>query len=257
MDPIRGAVAGAIGGAAGAYTREGFQEWWQEMERRAAPKRRAHALKDAPAEREKSEPATVQAADRVAKKVLDRPLPPDLTPAAGEAMPYTTGASIAAVYGCVAEILPRARMFTVLLMGTLLWWPADSVAAAAQLAAGQAFRPAAAANTQSPTQPAAAQPAEDQAAAALDATVGVSGARVTPASTTAAPATPAATVEPAPVEAPPATVASTEAAPAAPAPVAAAPAAVARPAATPAPTTVPPAPTVAPAAPVAPPPAAT
>ena len=124
------------------------------------------------------------------------------------------------------------------------------VATAAQLAAGQAFRPAAAANTQSPIQPAAAQPAEDQAADVLDATVGVSGAQVTPASTTAALPTPAATVEPAPVEAPPATVASTGAAPAAPAPVVAAPAPVTRPAATPAPT-------VAPAAPVAPPPAPT
>src|SRR5437763_5152247 len=132
MDPIRGAVAGAIGGAAGAYTREGFQEWWQEMERRAAPKRRAHALKDAPAEREKSEPATVKAADRVAKKVLDRPLPPDLKPAAGEAMHYTTGASIGAVYGFVAEFVPPARMFNGLLMGTIVWWTADNVAVPAQ-----------------------------------------------------------------------------------------------------------------------------
>ena len=132
MDPIRGAVAGAIGGAAGAYTMERFQEWWQEMERRAAPTRRAHAIKDAPAEREKSEPATVKAAHRVAKKVLDRPVPPDLRPAAGEAMHYTTGASIGAVYGFVAEIVPPARMFNGLLMGTIVWWTADNVAVPAQ-----------------------------------------------------------------------------------------------------------------------------
>src|SRR2546425_10192064 len=101
MDPIRGAVAGAIGGAAGAYTMERFQEWWQEMERRAAPTLRAHAIKDPPAEKEQSavradkergEPATVKAAERVARKALDRPVPPEVKPAAGEAMHYTTGA---------------------------------------------------------------------------------------------------------------------------------------------------------------------
>jgi hypothetical protein len=47
MDPIRGAVAGAIGGAAGAYTMELFQQWWNDMEKAAAPKHRAHAIKDA------------------------------------------------------------------------------------------------------------------------------------------------------------------------------------------------------------------
>ena len=40
MDPIKGAVAGAVGGAAGAYTMQRFQEWWQDLETRAAPKRR-------------------------------------------------------------------------------------------------------------------------------------------------------------------------------------------------------------------------
>src|SRR5256714_598773 len=94
MDPIRGAVAGAIGGAAGAYTMERFQEWWQELERRAPPTRRAHAIKDAPAEREKSEPATVKAPHRRAQKVLDRPGPPDLGPPAGslftaDGLPHT------------------------------------------------------------------------------------------------------------------------------------------------------------------------
>src|SRR6266566_2601612 len=137
MDPIRGAVAGAIGGAAGAYTMQRFQEWWQEMERRAAPTLRAHAIKDAPAEREqraeraykgRAEPATVKAADRVARKVLDRPVPPEAKPAAGEAMHYTTGSQIGAVYGFVAEILPPARMFNGLLMGTIVWWTADNVA---------------------------------------------------------------------------------------------------------------------------------
>src|SRR5207237_3346411 len=100
MDPVKGAVAGAIGGAAGAYTMELFQAWWNDAEKRLAPKRRAHAAKDTAA-RAKDEPATVKVAGRVSKKVLDRPVPDELKPAAGEAVHYTTGATIRAIYGFV------------------------------------------------------------------------------------------------------------------------------------------------------------
>lgn len=130
VDPIRGAVAGAIGGAAGAYAMERFQAWWNDMERRAAPKRRAHAIKDRTAE--KDEPATVKAAERVAKKVLDTGLPEELKPVAGEAVHYTTGATIGAVYGFVAEILPPARLFNGLAMGAVVWWTADNMFVPAQ-----------------------------------------------------------------------------------------------------------------------------
>jgi putative membrane protein len=132
MDPIRGAVAGAIGGAAGAYAMERFQEWWQDMERRAAPTRRAHAVKDGATDKRTAEPATVKAAERVSRKVLHTELPEELKPAAGEAVHYTTGATIGAIYGFVAEILPPARMFNGLLMGTIVWWTADNMAVPAQ-----------------------------------------------------------------------------------------------------------------------------
>jgi putative membrane protein len=132
MNPVKGALAGAIGGAAGAYTMERFQAWWNDMEQRAAPKRRAHAIKNGTAEKAPDEPANVKAAERVSRKVLDTELPDELTPAAGEAMHYTTGASIGAVYGFVAEILPPARMFNGLLMGTIVWWTADNMAVPAQ-----------------------------------------------------------------------------------------------------------------------------
>jgi putative membrane protein len=128
MDPIKGAVAGAIGGAAGAYTMERFQQWWSDMEKAAAPKRRAHAVKDGATDKLTDEPATVKVAERVSKKVLDTELPDELKPAAGEAVHYTTGATIGAVYGFVAEILPPARMFNGLLMGSIVWWTADNMA---------------------------------------------------------------------------------------------------------------------------------
>lgn len=130
MDPIKGAVAGAIGGAAGAYAMERFQAWWNDMEQRAAPRRRAHAIKDGATETD--EPATVKVAERVYKNVLDAELPDELKPAAGEAVKYTTGATIGAIYGFVAEILPPARMFNGLLMGTIVWWTADNMALPAE-----------------------------------------------------------------------------------------------------------------------------
>jgi len=130
MDPIKGAVAGAIGGAAGAYTMELFQDWWNGAEQRLAPTRRAHAAKDTA---EKSaEPATVKVADRISKKALDSGVPDELKPAAGLAVHYTTGATIGAIYGFVAEILPPARMFNGLLMGSIVWWTADNMAVPAQ-----------------------------------------------------------------------------------------------------------------------------
>ena len=126
MDPIKGAVAGA----AGAYTMELFQDWWNGAEQRLAPKRRAHAAKDTA---EKSDdPATVKVADRISKKTLDTEVPDEYKPAAGEAVHYSTGATIGAIYGFVAEILPPARMFNGLLMGTIVWWTADNMAVPAQ-----------------------------------------------------------------------------------------------------------------------------
>ena len=132
MDPIKGAVAGAIGGAAGSYTMELFQTWWNDTEKRLAPKRSAHAVKDGAADKATQEPATVKVADRISRKVLDTEIPDEKKPAAGEAVHYSTGATIGAIYGFVAEILPPARMFNGLLMGAIVWWTADNMAVPAQ-----------------------------------------------------------------------------------------------------------------------------
>jgi hypothetical protein len=132
MNPIKGAVAGAIGGACGAYTMELFQTWWNDMEQRAAPRRRAHAVKDGAVDQVRDDPATVKVAERVVKKVLDADLPEELKPAAGEAVHYATGATIGAIYGAVAEVLQPARMFNGLAMGAVVWWTADNMFVPAQ-----------------------------------------------------------------------------------------------------------------------------
>jgi len=111
---------------------ERFQRWWNDLEKSAAPKRRVHAIKDGAADKTETEPATVKVAERVSRKVLDADLPEELKPAAGEAVHYTMGATTGAIYGFVAEILPPARMFNGLLMGTIVWWTADNMAVPAQ-----------------------------------------------------------------------------------------------------------------------------
>jgi hypothetical protein len=130
MDPIKGTVAGAVGGAAGAYAMERFQEWWNDTEQRLAPKRQAHAAKDI-ADRT-DEAATPKAADRISKKTPKTAVPEELEPAADNAVHFSTGATIGAIYGCVAEILPPARMFNGLLMGAVVWWTADNMAVPAE-----------------------------------------------------------------------------------------------------------------------------
>ena len=133
MKPISGAIAGAIGGAAGSYTMELFQAWWNDLEKRTAPKPApAKAGAADKTEKKEEEPATVKVAERASKKVLDTDLPDDLKPAAGEAVHYAMGAATGAIYGFVAEILPPARMFNGMLMGAIVWWTADNMAVPAQ-----------------------------------------------------------------------------------------------------------------------------
>lgn len=126
---MRGAIAGAVGGAAGSYTMELFQTWWNDLEKRNAPKPPAQA---GAADKNEEEPATVKVADRAAKKVLDTGVPEELKPAAGEAVHYAMGATTGAIYGFVAEILPPARAFNGMLMGAIVWWTADNMAVPAQ-----------------------------------------------------------------------------------------------------------------------------
>ncbi|HVR88037.1 MAG TPA: DUF1440 domain-containing protein [Candidatus Limnocylindria bacterium] len=132
MNPVKGAVAGAVGGLAGAYAMERFQYWWQDLEQRAAPKRRAHAARDGAADKQTEEPATVQVAERLSEKLLASPLPDALKPKAGEAVHYATGGLIGAAYGIAAELLPPARWANGMVFGSVVWWVADNMAVPAQ-----------------------------------------------------------------------------------------------------------------------------
>lgn len=95
-DVFKGAIAGALAGLAAGYVMERFQAWWSEQEAQAG----ASSSHDA------SDPSTVKAADRVSMAVTGHPVPPAQRDAAGEAVHYTTGAGVGAVYGALAEIAP-------------------------------------------------------------------------------------------------------------------------------------------------------
>lgn len=132
MDPLRGAIAGAVGGFAGAYAMERFQLWWEELEARARPPRRAHALREPAANERADGPATVKVAERISERVLDTPLPEERTPKAGQAVHYGFGMLSGAGYGFIGELLPPVRAANGLLFGAALWWVADNVAIPAQ-----------------------------------------------------------------------------------------------------------------------------
>lgn len=95
-DVFKGALAGALAGLAAGYVMERFQAWWSEQEEKSG------GGSSDPA----AEPSTVKAADRVSMAVTGHPVPPAGRDAAGEAVHYTTGAGVGAVYGALAEIAP-------------------------------------------------------------------------------------------------------------------------------------------------------
>jgi putative membrane protein len=119
MRIVSGLLAGTLAGIAGAYAMERFQAWWTESERRLKPRENARAG---------GEPTTVRAAERVSEELLDRPLPDEAKPVAGEVMHYGMGAVSGAIYGAVAEVLPLARTGNGLAFGAALWWIADNQA---------------------------------------------------------------------------------------------------------------------------------
>lgn len=97
MNLFKGLVAGAVGGVAASYVMERFQAEWTRREDEAGGEGGSGGEED---------PATIKAADRVAMAATGHPVPSDYRDQAGEAVHYTTGAGVGAVYGALSEIAP-------------------------------------------------------------------------------------------------------------------------------------------------------
>jgi putative membrane protein len=101
----RGALAGLVGGllAAGAMS----------LVHQMLPKR------DTPAD--EGEDATVKTADAVLRGVAGRPLPEAAKPAASQIVHYAFGGGVGAVYGGLAELVPRVSVGFGAPFGVAVW----------------------------------------------------------------------------------------------------------------------------------------
>ena len=122
----RGVLAGLVGGvlAAGAMS----------LAHQALPKPSAPAGE--------GDDATVKAADGVMRRVAGRPLPEDKKPLASQLVHYAFGGGVGALYGGVAELVPRVTTGLGVPFGLAVWLGAHVITVPALgLAASPAQRP--------------------------------------------------------------------------------------------------------------------
>lgn len=91
-DILKGALAGAAAGLAASYAMDRFQA----------------AVTALSSSRDKGEPATEKAADRVAEAATGHPVTEPDKPLAGQAVHYSLGAALGVAYGVMAEVYPAA-----------------------------------------------------------------------------------------------------------------------------------------------------
>jgi putative membrane protein len=116
----RGVVAGLVGGVIGAGAMSVAHTMAGGI---SAGARHQKPPRDQPGD----DDATVKVADGVARWFIQRPLPDDMKPAAGNLVHYTFGASAGALYGGVATLLPRVTTAVGLPFGVAVWFAAHVV----------------------------------------------------------------------------------------------------------------------------------
>ncbi|HKZ04240.1 MAG TPA: DUF1440 domain-containing protein [Methylomirabilota bacterium] len=107
---IAGLVAGAVGAGAMSLVHKGLTAITSESRPPTAA-----------AELEQEDDATVKVADGITRLLLQRPLPDDKKPLAGSIVHYAFGASVGALYGGLATIMPRVTFALGLPFGVAVW----------------------------------------------------------------------------------------------------------------------------------------
>lgn len=102
----KGFLAGAVGGLAGSLAMSQFHALFQKAESSS---------------QQLQEDSTVKAAKAISRKVFHRNLPEQQKSAAGTAVHYGFGASVAALYGTLAEIAPVVRTGWGAPFGAAVW----------------------------------------------------------------------------------------------------------------------------------------
>ena len=129
-DPARSVWRGTLAGLVGGLLAAGAMSLAHQMLPRP----------DAPAD--ESEDATVKTADAVLRGMAGRSLPERAKPAASQIVHYAFGGSVGAVYGGVAELVPRVSAGFGVPFGLAVWLGAHVIAVPALgLAESPARRP--------------------------------------------------------------------------------------------------------------------
>jgi uncharacterized membrane protein YagU involved in acid resistance len=110
----RGVIAGLVGGviAAGAMS---------VVHKGVAGISAGAQQQKPPPDQHQDEDATVKVADGIARWLLHRPLPEEKKPLAGNLVHYGFGASVGALYGRVAAVVPRVTTAVGLPFGLAVW----------------------------------------------------------------------------------------------------------------------------------------
>ncbi len=119
-DIIKGLLSGMAGGILASFLMEQFQAAWSAASEAVQSSKKRGGRKP--------DPATVKAANLIAEKVTGRKVPADYKPLAGEAVHYGVGATSAAVYGVMAEVVPIVTIGNGVGFGTGVWLLADEMA---------------------------------------------------------------------------------------------------------------------------------
>lgn len=102
----KGFFAGGLAGLAAAFAMSQSHALFQKSESAAA---------------EQSEDSTVKVASAISERVFHHHLTPDQKKIVGPAVHYSFGASMAAIYGTVAEFVPLVRTGRGLAFGAAVW----------------------------------------------------------------------------------------------------------------------------------------
>jgi putative membrane protein len=113
MQIWRGILAGLVGGAVAAGA--------MSVAHKSVAGMSTGARQQKPPTQEQDEDATVKVADGITRSLLRRPLPEDKKPLAGNAVHYAFGATVGALYGGVADVVPRVTTAVGLPFGVAVW----------------------------------------------------------------------------------------------------------------------------------------
>jgi uncharacterized membrane protein YagU involved in acid resistance len=114
MSLWRGLIAGLVGGTIAAGAMSVVNRGLTEIGVGARQQK-------PPAEQQQDEDAALKVADGIARRLLRRPLPKAQKPLAGNLVHYAFGASIGALYGGVAAVVPRVTAAVGLPFGFAVW----------------------------------------------------------------------------------------------------------------------------------------